>query len=57
MNYNINAYDNTLVLVDNAANTFTFTKTSGKYTVTTFLTASNTKLATPVNNFLGTVAT
>ena len=52
-NYNINVYNNTLVLVDNAANTFTFTITPGNYTVTTFLTALNAKLATGANNFLG----
>ena len=56
-NYNINAYNNTLVLVDNAANTFTFTITPGNYTVTSFLVALNAKLATGANNFLGITAT
>ena len=56
-NYNINTYNNTLVLVDNAANTFTFTITPGNYTVTSFLVALNAKLATGANNFLGITAT
>ena len=55
-NYNINVYNNTLVLVDNAANTFTFTITPGNYTVTSFLVALNAKLATGANNFLGITA-
>ena len=35
-NYNINTYNNKLVLVDYANNTQTFTITPGNYTVTTF---------------------
>ena len=38
-NYNTDTNNNTLVLVDYAANTQTFTITPGNYTVTTFLTA------------------
>ena len=56
-NYNINVYNNTLVLVDYAGNTSTYTITPGNYTVTTFLTTLNTKLATGVNNFAGLTAT
>ena len=56
-NYNINTYNNKLVLVDNAANTQTFTITPGNYTVTTFLTALNAQLANGVNNFLGITVT
>ena len=50
-NYNINTYNNNLVLVDYAGNTQTFTITPGNYTVTTFLTALNAQLANGVNNF------
>ena len=56
-NYNINTYNNTLVLVDYAANTQTFTITPGNYTVTTFLTALSTTLANGANNFLGITVT
>ena len=50
-NYNINAYNNTLVLVDYAGNTQTYTITPGNYTVTTFLTALNVQLLTGNANF------
>jgi len=56
-NYNINTYNNTLVLVDYASNTQTFTITPGNYTVTTFLTALNAALANGANNFLGITVT
>ena len=56
-NYNINTYNNTLVLVDYASNTQTFTVSPGNYTVTTFLTALNAALANGANNFLGMTAT
>jgi hypothetical protein len=56
-NYNINAYNNTLVFIDYAGNTQTYTITPGNYTVTTFLTALNVQLATGINNFLGITAT
>ena len=49
--------NNTLVLVDYASNTQTFTITPGNYTVTTFLTALNNVLANGANNFLGITAT
>ena len=50
-NYNVNTYNNTLVLVDYANNTQTFTITPGNYTVTTFLTALNAQLVTGANIF------
>ena len=56
-NYNINTYNNTLVLVDYANNTQTFTITPGNYTVTTFLTALNAALANGANNFLSITVT
>jgi hypothetical protein len=56
-NYNINSYNNMLILVDYFGNTQTYTITPGNYTVTTFLTALNVQLATGVNNFLGITAT
>jgi hypothetical protein len=56
-NYNINTYNNTLVLVDYANNTQTFTITPGNYTVTTFLTALNAVLANGINNFVGITVT
>ena len=44
-------YNNKLVLVENAANTQTFTINPGNYTVTTFLIPLNTALANGVNIF------
>ena len=57
INYTINIYNNTLVLVNNAADTLTLTTTPGNYAVTIFLTALPARLATGVNNCLGIVAT
>ena len=56
-NYNIYAYNNTLVLIDYAGNTFTYTITPGNYTVTTFLVALNAQLLTGTANFSNIVAT
>ena len=56
-NYNVNTYNNTLVFVDYASNTQTFTITPENYTVTMFLTALNAALANGANNFLGITAT
>jgi len=56
-NYNINTSNNTLVLVDFASNTQTFTITPGNYTVTTFLTALNAVLANGINNFVNITVT
>ena len=53
-NYSISLYNNTLGLVDYAANTHTFTKTPGH---DTFLTALSVVLANGVIKFLGIIVT
>ena len=53
----LNTNNNTLVLVDYANNTQTFTITPGNYTVTTFLTALNTAFSNAANNFSTLTAT
>ena len=45
------------MLVDNAANTLSLSITPWNYTVASFLTALNVKLATGIKNVLGIVAT
>ena len=56
-NYNINTNNNTLVLVDYANNTETFTIIPGNNTVTTFLTALNTAFSNATGNFSTLTAT
>ena len=55
--YTINSYHYTLVLIDYAGNTQTYTLTPGNYTVTTFLTALNVQLLTGTAIFSNIVAT